>query len=139
MAPAGFGAGSAPPIPSPFNLSGLIFYQTRDPDGFGSPTGTHHGSDAGACGEEYDGILGWGWWEWTRVCVCCLQDSRFHRVHVICGWCGSHLVDVWLGIGLLGIGLGLRAGLRVCGYGFATPKPAPSDLAGLTFHQTLPI
>ena len=52
VAPAGFGAGSAPPIPSPFNLSGLIFYQTRDPDGFGSPTGTHHGSDAGACGEE---------------------------------------------------------------------------------------
>ena len=54
MAPAGFGAGSAPPIPSPFNLSGLIFYQTRDPDGFGSPTGTHHGSDAGACGEKLD-------------------------------------------------------------------------------------
>ena len=59
--------------------------------------------------------------------------------HVMCVLCGPQLVDVWLEIGLLGIGLGVRAGMRVCGYGFATSRPAPLDLAGLTFCQTLPI
>jgi hypothetical protein len=39
VAPAGFGAGSGHSIPAPFNLVGLIFYQTRDPVGFGAPTG----------------------------------------------------------------------------------------------------
>ena len=51
MAPTGFGAGSGPPIPAPFNLTGLIFYQTRDPRGYGSPTGTRLGSDTDACEE----------------------------------------------------------------------------------------
>jgi hypothetical protein len=40
VAPAGFEAGSGPSIPAPFSLTGLIFYQTRDPIGFGAPTGT---------------------------------------------------------------------------------------------------
>jgi hypothetical protein len=40
VAPAGFRAGSGLSIPFPFNLVGLIFYQTHDPIGFGAPTGT---------------------------------------------------------------------------------------------------
>jgi hypothetical protein len=40
MAPAGFRVGSGPSIPVPFNLAGLIFYQTRDSVGFGASTGT---------------------------------------------------------------------------------------------------
>jgi hypothetical protein len=36
----GFRAESGPSIPVPFNLAGLIFYQTRDPIRFRAPTGT---------------------------------------------------------------------------------------------------
>jgi hypothetical protein len=64
--------------------------------------------------------------------VCCVRGVGC-VVHSLwaCGY--------WLDIGLLGIGLGLRAGLLVYGYGFATPRSALLDLASLTFYQTLSI
>jgi hypothetical protein len=94
VAPAGFGAGSGPSIPAPFNLAGPIFYQTRDPVGFGAPTGTR--------------LITMSCMWWRDVVVACKRvlslglqvPSRACVVCYLCVWlrglCGLQLVDMWL-------------------------------------------
>jgi hypothetical protein len=113
-----------PLYPSHLICRVLFFYQIRDLVGFEALTRTHLVS----CPTHEAAPRRW------CACMCCLQDSRFHRVHMMCVVCmhgrmdsvvhSSWKCDYWLDIGILRIGLELRTCPRVCGYGFATPRPA---------------